>query len=67
MQTTQTAVMDSFNPNVDYSGWFYTSSGESRGYIKFEQLKELWFNTGTICNLSCPDCFEHSGPGVHRL
>ena len=67
MQTTQTAVMDSFNPNVDYSGWFQTSKGEARGYINFEQLKELWFNTGTICNLSCPDCFEHSGPGVHRL
>lgn len=59
--------IESFNPNVDYSGWFKTSKGDSRGYIEFDKLKELWFNTGTICNLSCFDCFEGSGPGVHRL
>lgn len=61
------ALIDSFNPDVDYSLWFKTSKGEPRGYIEFDRLKELWFNTGTICNLSCPDCFEGSGPGVHRL
>ncbi|MCW7753536.1 radical SAM protein [Desulfobotulus sp. H1] len=43
------------------------ASGEARGFIEFQGLQELWFHTGTDCNLSCPDCFEHSGPGVHRL
>lgn len=43
------------------------ASGEARGFIEFQGLRELWFHTGTDCNLRCPDCFEHSGPGVHRL
>jgi sulfatase maturation enzyme AslB (radical SAM superfamily) len=47
--------------------WSLTSSGAPRGYIDFEGLKELWFHTGTRCNLRCPDCFEHAGPGADRL
>ncbi|MDA3885209.1 MAG: radical SAM protein [Candidatus Delongbacteria bacterium] len=45
----------------------HTSSGVRWGYIDFHKLKELWFHTGTICNMKCPDCFEHSGPGIHRI
>ncbi|MCP4745421.1 MAG: radical SAM protein [Desulfobacteraceae bacterium] len=52
---------------IEQNRWLKTSKGEPRGYIDFAQLKELWFHTGTVCNLSCPDCFERSGPGVHRL
>jgi len=47
--------------------WLRTSAGEPRGYIESSKLKELWFHTGTACNLRCPDCFEHSKPGDHRL
>jgi molybdenum cofactor biosynthesis enzyme MoaA len=49
------------------SNWFYTPSGEERGYIDPETLKELWFHTGTACNLACPFCLEGSSPGDKRL
>jgi hypothetical protein len=28
---------------------------------------ELWFHTGTACNLDCPFCLEGSRPGDDRL
>jgi sulfatase maturation enzyme AslB (radical SAM superfamily) len=30
-------------------------------------LRELWFHTGTACNLECPFCLEGSKPGDTRL
>lgn len=47
--------------------WLRTSKAEPRGYIDPRRLRELWFHTGTACNLRCPDCFEHSAPGDLRL
>ena len=47
--------------------WRSTSTGEPRGYIDPRQIKEVWFHTGTRCNLCCPDCYEHSAPGDRRL
>jgi len=47
--------------------WYTTDSGDDRGYIQPHRLKELWFHTGTACNLSCDFCLEGSGPGDKRL
>lgn len=47
--------------------WFFTQNDEARGYIQPQSLKELWFHTGTACNLSCPFCLEGSKPGDDRL
>jgi molybdenum cofactor biosynthesis enzyme MoaA len=47
--------------------WEKTSSGNSRGYIQPHALDELWFHTGTACNLKCPFCLEGSTPGDTRL
>lgn len=44
-----------------------TVSGEPRGYIEPHGLDELWFHTGTACNLACPFCLEGSRPGDGRL
>ena len=49
------------------SNWFTAPNGEARGYIDPHELKELWFHTGTACNLSCPFCLEGSSPGDTRL
>ena len=38
-----------------------------RGYIQPGALRELWFHTGTACNLACPFCLEGSRPGDDRL
>ena len=40
---------------------------EPPGYIQPGALRELWFHTGTACNLSCPFCLEGSKPGDGRL
>jgi MoaA/NifB/PqqE/SkfB family radical SAM enzyme len=38
-----------------------------RASITAAGLKELWFHTGTACNLECPFCLEGSKPGDTRL
>jgi len=47
--------------------WDVTPAGEPRGFIDPHALDELWFHTGTACNLSCPFCLEGSTPGDTRL
>ena len=47
--------------------WLNTPGGEPRGYIQPETLTELWFHTGTACNLRCPFCLEGSKPGDNRI
>jgi len=51
----------------DARDWLLTSDGQPRGYIESQTLRELWFHTGTNCNLSCPFCFEGSKPGDRRI
>lgn len=47
--------------------WYRTPAGEPRGFIRSHQLEEVWFHTGTACNLACPFCLEGSKPGDNRL
>ncbi len=47
--------------------WLTTPDGVKRGYIQAEKLKELWFHTGTDCNLGCSFCFEDAKPGDRRI
>ncbi len=47
--------------------WYQTPAGEPRGFIQPHALDELWFHTGTACNLACPFCLEGSKPGDNRL
>lgn len=47
--------------------WLRTSTGEPRGYVDANRLTELWFHTGTTCNLRCPFCLEGSKPGDNRI
>ena len=47
--------------------WLDTRLGDRRGYIQPHTLSELWFHTGTACNLACPFCLEGSKPGDRRL
>jgi sulfatase maturation enzyme AslB (radical SAM superfamily) len=61
-----------FTPKTAASGivsddWLFTPLGDSRGYIQPHALSEVWFHTGTACNLACPFCLEGSKPGDRRL
>ncbi|MDP6450415.1 MAG: radical SAM protein [Lentisphaeria bacterium] len=53
--------------HLETTQWLQTDDDQPRGYIEPESLQELWFHTGTNCNLSCPFCLEGSKPGDNRL
>ena len=55
------------NPHLSRNDWLRTSLGDARGYIDADRLRELWFHTGTTCNLHCPFCLEGSKPGDNRI
>ncbi len=46
---------------------YLTALGEERAYVKFTDLKTLWFNTGTLCNISCKGCYIESSPTNNKL
>ena len=39
-----------------------TASGEPRAKVSLLRLETLWFNTGTLCNLACANCYIESSP-----
>lgn len=45
-----------------FKNMFTTSNGDIRASTKMTNLKTLWFNTGSKCNLSCKHCFMKSSP-----
>jgi len=59
-------VVEVLEPRASDS-WTHTRSGDPRGYVDADRLKELWIHTGTACNLSCPFCLEGSRPGDGRI
>jgi uncharacterized Fe-S cluster-containing radical SAM superfamily protein len=46
---------------------FVTAKGDRRAHVKLEALNTLWFNTGTLCNLTCENCYIESSPRNDRL
>jgi organic radical activating enzyme len=44
-----------------------TVKGEPRAFAPFKALTTLWFNTGTLCNLACHNCYIESSPRNDRL
>ena len=46
---------------------FVTAKGERRAWVALEALETLWFNTGTLCNLTCGHCYIESSPKNDRL
>jgi sulfatase maturation enzyme AslB (radical SAM superfamily) len=48
------------NPN-------FTVNGKVRATVSPTNLETLWINTGTLCNLSCKNCYIESTPTNDRL
>jgi uncharacterized Fe-S cluster-containing radical SAM superfamily protein len=46
---------------------FFTAKGEERAWVSLKKLRTLWFNTGTLCNLTCRNCYIESSPRNDRL
>jgi len=39
-----------------------TADGSNRAFIEARNIKTLWFNTGTLCNIECKNCYIESSP-----
>lgn len=48
------------NPDV-------TAKGEQRASVPLTRLDTLWINTGTLCNITCANCYIESSPTNDRL
>ena len=46
---------------------FITADGNKRAFIEAKKIKTLWFNTGTLCNIECKNCYVESSPKNDRL
>lgn len=46
---------------------YLTAKGENRAHVGLSALKTLWFNTGSLCNITCVGCFMESSPTNDRL
>jgi len=44
-----------------------TAKGERRASVALAALDTLWFNTGTLCNITCANCYIESSPRNDRL
>jgi uncharacterized Fe-S cluster-containing radical SAM superfamily protein len=45
----------------------WTATGEPRAWVELKELATLWFNTGTLCNLTCESCYIESSPTNDKL
>lgn len=39
-----------------------TAKGEARAQVAFDRLTTLWFNSGSLCNIECANCYIESSP-----
>lgn len=44
-----------------------TAKGSQRAHIDLRALEVLWFNTGTLCNITCANCYIESSPRNDRF
>ena len=44
-----------------------TAKGEERARVAYRGTHTLWFNTGTLCNIECVNCYIESSPSNDRL
>jgi hypothetical protein len=46
---------------------FVTAKGEYRASVSLSNPSTLWFNTGTLCNITCQNCYIESSPTNDQL
>jgi Radical SAM superfamily/4Fe-4S single cluster domain len=52
---------------VKFSDPDWTAGGEPRAAVALEALRTLWINTGSLCNITCRNCYIDSSPENDRL
>lgn len=41
---------------------FVIADGQQRAVVHLARLRTLWFNTGSLCNITCVNCYMDSSP-----
>ena len=54
-------------PVAKFSDPDWTAKGEARAIVALERLTVLWINTGSLCNITCRNCYIESSPTNDRL
>ncbi len=54
-------------PREKFADPAWTARGEPRASVALSALETLWFNTGTLCNVSCANCYIESSPANDAL
>jgi len=49
-------------PSLKFVDPDVTIDGKTRASVPLAALRTLWFNTGTLCNLTCAHCYIESSP-----
>ncbi|HSH42196.1 MAG TPA: radical SAM protein [Arenicellales bacterium] len=60
MEQADTQTRPFTNPDL-------TLDGQPRARVGLRGLTTLWFNTGTLCNIECTNCYIESSPSNDRL
>lgn len=61
--TTRSAKPDA----AKFSDPDWTAKGEPRARVPLAALDTLWINTGTLCNITCRNCYIESSPENDQL
>ena len=61
MSLTAPVVIPAMDPRK-FNDPLVTADGKPRAHVALGALKTLWFNTGTLCNLTCATCYIESSP-----
>jgi uncharacterized Fe-S cluster-containing radical SAM superfamily protein len=65
--TTESASAPQNLASEKFRDKLVTAKGERRAGVALGALRTLWFNTGTLCNITCANCYIESSPRNDRL
>lgn len=62
-----TPLNGEINGTAKFSDPDFTAKGERRARVALTNPQTLWFNTGTLCNITCVNCYIESSPSNDAL
>ena len=63
----ETRTLDHVRPLNKFEDPDFTAKGDRRARVPLTRLDTLWINTGTLCNITCVNCYIESSPTNDRL
>jgi organic radical activating enzyme len=62
-----TGAAEATQPPQKFADPDWTAKREPRATVALDRLETLWINTGTLCNITCQNCYIESSPSNDRL